>query len=435
MNVDNELDQLRKRVAELEKGAAAQATVEAALRKTEQELRDTNMRFSAALTELKKSQQQMIQYERLIALCQMARGIAHELNNALMPILGFSDLLVHNLELLDNRQEAQEILTDINSAAVQAADIIRRLREFYRSSDDTQHYSALNMNKIVETMLEFTEPRWKELQAGGRRIQIRKELQPIPPVNGAESQLRDSLMHVLLNAVDALPQGGTVTFRTGMEGDWIRIDVEDTGTGMTEEVRRRCFEPFFTTKGPNGTGMGLSLVYGTVRRHGGTVEIQSSPGKGALVTIRLPQAKKAPEQVEPTPEVAVPPLRVLVIDDDPWCISVTTAYLRNRGHTADSAETGTAGVEKFRTGDYGLVIVDRAMPDMSGDQVAQTVSEIRPGTPVIMLTGFGEVMIDEGECPKGVSLVLGKPITEQGLMAGIARIWGAERAAGTPGIT
>ncbi|MDI6775277.1 MAG: ATP-binding protein [Verrucomicrobiota bacterium] len=433
--MQKEIAQLRKRVAELEKEAKSRHATQESLRGTEQKLLDANTRLSNALVQIKKSQQQMIQYERLIALCQMARGISHEMNNALMPILGFSDLLIHNPELLDNRQDAQEIFADINAAALRATDIIRRLREFYRASDDTERYSILDMNKIIENTLQLVEPRWKELEAKGRRIQVRKEFEPLPPVNGSESHLRDALMHLLLNAIDAMPQGGTITFRSRPGGDWIRIEVQDTGAGMTEEVRRRCFEPFFTTKGPSGTGMGLSLVYGTLRRHGGTVDIKSVPGQGTRVAIRLPQAQKVPERVEPTPEVAIPSLRVLIVDDDPWSRSVTQAYLKNRGHTAETTETGARGVEKFRSGAYDLVIVDRAMPDMSGDQVAGVVAEIRPGMPVIMLTGFGEVMLDDGECPAGVSLVIGKPVAEQGLLSGIARVWARRIASPPPGNT
>ena len=421
MESDNE--KLRQRITELEQREVRNSTTEAALRNVQQELRDANMRLSAALTELKKSQQQLVQYERLVALSQMARGIAHEINNALMPILGFSDLLLNNPDLLDNRQETLDILKDVNAAAVTAADIIRGLREFYRTSDDVQHYSDVKVNALIQSVLEMTEPRWRELEARGCNIKVKKDLRDVPPVNGAESQLRDALMHLLLNSVDAMPQGGAVTFRSELDNNWVKIEVEDTGIGMNEEVRRRCFEPFFTTKGPQATGMGLALAYGTVRRHGGTIEVQSQTGQGARVTIRLPPTPPASEQKESTVTLAVPSLHVLIVDDDPWSCSVTRTYLNTRKHVSDTAESGTLGIEKFRSGQYDLVVVDRAMPDMSGDQVAQALAQIKPGTPVIMVTGFGDVMTDEGERPAGVTLVLGKPITEQQLHEAVATAW------------
>jgi len=237
------------------------------------------------------------------------------------------------------------------------------------------------------------------------------------------------VMHVVSNALDAMPQGGELRFQSQAENNWVRLEVVDTGIGMSAEILRRCFEPFFTTKGKHGTGMGLALAYGTARRHGGSIAIESEPAKGTRVVLSLPRAQAEAEQTEAELPAAVPPLHVLVIDDDPWSCSVMRNYLQKQQHSPDTAESGQAGIEKFRAGSYDLVIVDRAMPDMSGDKVAATLADIRPGIPVIMSTGFGEIMIDEGEHPPAVDLVLGKPITEAELNEAIARVYSRKRKA------
>ncbi len=417
-----------RRLAELEDALRQKEAVEESLRKTEQALRQANMQLSAALAEIKRSHLKMIQYERLVALCQMARSIAHELNNILMPILGFSDLLLQNPETLSNRAETVNILADIRTAAQEAAAVIRRLREFYRASDDPQTLTTLEVNALIESMLDLTQSQWSELQAKGTAIRVERRLEDVPPIRGVESQLREALMHLTLNALDAMPQGGVLSFRTRVDGDWVVLEIADTGVGMTEEVRRRCFEPFFTTKGPEATGMGLAVVYGIVRRHGGSVEIESAPGTGTCVHIRLPRSERAPETAPSPPHVALPLLRVLVIDDDPWSCNVNRGYLHAEGHTVEVAESGAEGLDRFRAGSFDLVIVDRAMPDMSGDQVTQTIQAERPGTPVIMLTGFGEIMRESGEHPPGVALVLSKPLTGQELLSGISRVLGKHPA-------
>jgi CheY-like chemotaxis protein len=168
--------------------------------------------------------------------------------------------------------------------------------------------------------------------------------------------------------------------------------------------------------------MGLAIAYGTVRRHGGTIEVRSEPGHGAVVALKLPQHRL----IETTPAIsAAPPprLRALIIDDDPWSCHVTFNYLANRKDSVETAESGGQGIAKLRQERFDLVVTDRAMPDMSGDEVARVAKEIHPETRVIMVTGFGDIMLDGGEYPPGVDLILSKPITEYDLLTAISRVF------------
>jgi CheY-like chemotaxis protein len=240
---------------------------------------------------------------------------------------------------------------------------------------------------------------------------------------GNDADLREALTNLIFNAVDAMPQGGTVAITGRAVDAQVVLSVSDTGTGMTDEVRRRCLEPFFTTKGERGTGLGLSMVYGIVRRHAGTLDIQSEVGRGTTFVIRLPsQEKTAEANSGQTTEASIScPLRVLVVDDEPLVRNVEAKYLEAAGHSVARAASGPEGLEKFRAEKFDVVVLDRAMPGMSGDQLAAAVKQLSADTPVIMLTGFGDLMEATGEKPPHVDVLLNKPITLVGLQQAVRK--------------
>jgi len=393
----------------------------------EQELREANMRLSAALAELKKTQLRVIEHERLSAIGQMASGIAHNFNNALMPILGFSDLLIENPEMIDDREDTLRMLKDIRTAAQDAAEAVRRLRDFYRPQTGDER-TSVDINALIESVLSLTQPKWKE-EAAAKDIafEIRKELHSLPPVTGNESQLREVVTNMILNSLDAMPDGGTLTIRSRADDIWVSIEVQDTGVGMPPEVQRQCFEPFFSTKESTGTGMGMSIAYGIVRQHGGAITIQSEQGKGSTFSVRLPHGPSERDAegktVRKAPEVR--PLKVLAIDDEIWTRELLQRFLQADGHSLELASTGKEGIARFADGEFDLVLTDRAMPDMSGDKVASEVKKLSPHTPVLMLTGFGEIMRSSGERPKGVDDIVGKPVTGDELRVVIAAVMAA----------
>jgi signal transduction histidine kinase len=368
------------------------------------------------LRELELTQQQVVRRERLRALGEMASGIVHDFTNAMSAVVGFSSMLLLRPAYLEDRSKLRHYLEMIYTAGEGASQLVRRLREFYRSRDEGEVFLAVNVNEQVTTAVSLTEPRWRaQSQASGRTIRMETELSPIPAVDGNESALRDALTNVIFNAIDAMPAGGTLRIATGLDeaGGAVEIRISDTGVGMTEEVRRRCLEPFFTTKGDRGTGLGLAMVYGIVQRHGGSIDIESEVGRGTTFIIRLP-VRAAAGGAAREAETTLPsrPLRVLVVDDEPVPLEVATELLRSDGHVAETATSGQEALRKFQTGWFDVVLIDWAMPEMNGVELAFNIKRFAPRKPVIiMLTGFGEVSRAPGDAPPDVDLVIGKPIT------------------------
>jgi PAS domain S-box-containing protein len=394
----------------------------------EQALRDSNRRLQEALAQLKHTQQQMLQQEHLRALGQMASGIAHDFNNALASILGFSELLLKHPEKISNTEKTTRYLHLIHTAAHDAASVVNRLREFYRSRDENEVFTSVDINQIVQQAVSLTKPRWKtQAEATGINIKVVSDLSDIPSVNGDAAALREALTNLILNSVDAMPVGGTITIHTRVTEKHAVIDLTDTGIGMSEEVLQRCLDPFFSTKGASGTGLGLSMVYGILQRHGGNISITSELGRGTTCTLSLPIPTTAPS---PPPDFtppagtadALPPQHILVVDDEPQVRDVVCAFLTNDGHTVSAFADGQEALDQSRVETFDAAVIDRAMPGMSGDQLAIALKSRAPQLPVIMLTGFGNLMNEVGERPTGVDLVLAKPLTIQALQDALRKL-------------
>lgn len=388
-------------------------------------LKESILRHLKMQAELQKTQQQIIKQERLAAIGQMASGIAHDFSNSLMPVLGFSEILLNHPHYLDDKQRSKQYLEMINTSARDAMDIVGRLREFYRVKEKAENLVPLNLNKIVQQAVMLTQPKWKvETQVKGITVHATTELAELPDIVGNETALREALTNIIFNAVDAMPAGGRIHFKSRQENTQIVLEISDTGIGMNEDVRSRCFEPFFSTKGKSGTGLGLAMVYGVMRRHEGSIEIKSRPGEGTELTLRFPITNLKKEEKSSTLSnlKQAPPMRILVVDDEPLVREVVREYLVQDGHEVETASDGTEGFEKFKKGNFELVITDRAMPEMSGDQLAEKIKQHSPKMPVIMLTGFGELMKVKGEQPKGVDLILSKPLTLSACRQAISRV-------------
>lgn len=393
-------------------------------KKTQEDLLRANMRLSGALSRLRETEQKIIQHERLSALGQMASGIAHSFNNALMPILGFSELLLKHPDLLTNREGTLDMMKDIFNAAQTAAAAVKSLRSFYRPMEETD-FRVIDPKALVESAIAITQPRWKEeMAAQGISIDIVKQFEEVYPIHGLEARLRESLVSMILNSIDAMPNGGTLTLRLRNDDKWVVMEIQDSGTGMDAETKRHCFEPFFTTKGPQGTGMGLAVTYGVVRHHGGTIDVESESGFGTLMAIRLPAFASRTNAVPvEQPTKSPPPLRVLAIDDEIWSRDTIKRLLSLKDHTVVTAETGREGIERFKEGAFDLVLTDRALPDMSGDDVAAAIRKLSKTVPIVMLTGFGELMQYTGDVPDSIDALLPKPVTREELYSGVAKAY------------
>jgi signal transduction histidine kinase len=256
----------------------------------EEAVRQRTLDLKQALVELRASEQQLAQTQRLSAVGTMASGIAHDFNNSLMLIMGSAEILLSDVERNRlTKENAIPLVQDILAAARDASTLVSQLRRFSRSGDTEEIHQPVNLNWLVEQAVSFTKPKWdSQAFSAGSRIRVEVDFQEIPVILGDAARLRDAVTNLIFNAVDAMPKGGTLTLRTRAQGQDVLLEVSDTGVGMTEEVRRSCFEPFFTTKGQDGTGLGLAMVYGIAQHHSGTIAITSKPGHGTTFTLRLP---------------------------------------------------------------------------------------------------------------------------------------------------
>jgi PAS domain S-box-containing protein len=378
-----------------------------------------------AYDDLRQTQHTVMQQERLRALGQMASGLAHDINNAISPVMLYTDALLEREPDLGDR--ARDYLQIIRQAIENVADTVARMREFYRPREPQLQLAPVSLNRMIEQVAALTQARWRDLpQQHGIAIEWRQELGPdVPDIMGAEGEIRDALTNLVFNAVDAMPQGGTITLRTrfrqaepGVAARPARVELEvsDTGLGMDDETRRRCIEPFYTTKGERGTGLGLPMVYGMVQRHSAELEIDSEPGRGTtvrLIFVAVGTGTAAEEDTQRGTALARR-LHLLLVDDDPLLVKSVRDVLEGDGHLVASADGGRSGIDAFerelRAGSaFDLVITDLGMPYVDGRQVAAAVKAASPDTPVILLTGWGRRMLAEHDVPAHVDRVLSKP--------------------------
>ena len=410
----------------------------------EEIVRERTSELQETLTQLQAAQGQVIQHERLSALGSMTAGIAHDFNNVLSLILGYSEMLRRSLHRPGGAAAADSLLSTVINAAQDAAKMFGRLREFYRPADKGQARKLMDLNGLVEQAVTLTKPRWHGQAMGqGATIEVHTSLSNgLPELLADAAELREMLINVIFNAVDAMPRGGTITLRTRFEpaaeapasgsGEpegKVVLEVADTGAGMDEETRRRCLEPFFTTKGKNGSGLGLAMVYGTMQRHGGSIDLQSAPGVGTTFIFSFPLGAKPEPVAAAEPSGTQQPLRILVVDDQDVLCEILVEHLAEDWHTVETAPDGRVALEKFRArvdagAPFDLVITDKAMPHMNGEQLAAEVRELVPETRVILLTGYGAPT--DGLLSEHIDLVLDKPVSREALLQAIAKVSAAK---------
>jgi CheY-like chemotaxis protein len=363
-----------------------------------------------------------MQQERLRALGQMASGIAHDINNAISPVsLYVEALLTHETGFSDRARKQLEV---IQRGVDDVAHTVSRMNEFYRQRPAQTQLLPVDVNAVLHDVLELTRARWSDMaQRRGAVIETRIDTDGATHmVSAIESEIREALINLVFNATDAMPEGGTLTLRTGFVLEAgkalarrVFIEVVDTGMGMDEATRRRCLEPFFTTKGDRGSGLGLAMVYGIAQRHGVDIDIRSASGEGTTFRLTFPLAAPAPQSTGSLRIQKIPThTKILLVDDDPLLLTSLREILVNEGHQVQTANGGRAGIDAFldalNSGQpFPVVITDLGMPHVDGRAVAAAVSAAAPGTAVIMLTGWGQRLAASGEIPAGVSVVMSKP--------------------------
>lgn len=402
-----------------------------------------------AYNELRQTQATVMQQERLKALGQMASGIAHDINNALSPVVGFSDLILRGEYGLS--ASGKKFLKHIRTAGEDIAHIVARLREFYRKREDKEALQVLNLNALAEQVVDMTRPRWRDIpQSNGITIHVQGEFAPdVPNLVGIESEIREALTNLVINAVDALPEGGEITLRTkvlrpeptpgpGRGPAHVLVEVSDTGIGMSEETRKRCLEPFYSTKGKRGTGLGLAMVYGVMERHEGGIDIISELGRGTTFRLIFPVRSSVGAKDDDAGEGRIPdPMQILCIDDEPLLRELIKEILERDGHSVEVSDGGQSGLDAFRRArergrPFDLVITDLGMPYLDGKQVAKVMKHESPGTPVVMLTGWGAFMKEDGDAPAQVDGILSKPPRSKELRETLCRLRPQKSPATTP---
>jgi signal transduction histidine kinase/ActR/RegA family two-component response regulator/HAMP domain-containing protein len=378
-----------------------------------------------AYDEMRQTQHSAMQQERLKALGQMASGIAHDINNAISPVALYTESLLETEP--DLSAHARAYLEVIKRAIDDVAATVARMREFYRQREPQMILVPVDTNRLLQQVVDLTRARWSDMpQQRGIVIKMLIEIDPeLPPIMGVEGEIREALTNLIFNAVDAMPDGGTLSLRTcvaPVAGDktaaaprQVHLEVSDTGVGMDDDTRRRCLEPFFTTKGERGTGLGLAMVYGMLERHSANIEIDTAPNKGTTVRLSFAVHANNAEIAAPAAAYTVPaPLRILAVDDDPLVLKALRDALGRDGHEVVAADGGQAGIDAFQAahgngGAFSIVITDLGMPYMDGRKVAASIKDISPSTPVIMLTGWGQRIVADGDMPLHVDVVLSKP--------------------------
>jgi len=378
-----------------------------------------------AYDELRQTQETVVQQERLRALGQMASGVAHDINNSLTPVVAYSEIILDSET--DLPETVRHYLQIIKQSGEDVAQIVARMREFYRRRSGSEALTEVDVNQTIQEVIELTRPRWRDIsQRAGISIQCHQQLaDSLPRLVGDPSELREALINLVFNAVDALPQGGVITFVTRVaaarkEGggeQQLQIEVKDNGMGMDAKTRQHCLEPFFSTKSlRGGSGLGLAMVYGMMQRHDGVIDIDSEPGQGTCMRLTFPLRPK------PIPDGrdagSAPPsirsLRVLCIDDDSLIRELLNDCLMRFHHQVTTAAGGEEGVKLFQSArqigrPFDVVVTDLGMPRMDGHQLARAIKAESPRTPVIMMTGWGAMMKADGESSPEVDALIGKP--------------------------
>ena len=373
--------------------------------------------LGAALQEVEASQKQLVQAERLSALGEMAAGVAHDFNNLLAVVVGRAEILLAKGQEPDVARDIEIIRT----AAWDGAHTVRRIQEFTRTRQ-TRPAGRVDIPKLLRDVVELTRARWKdEAQSRGLAYDVVVEGDSVPPVAGISAELREVFMNLLINGLDAMPGGGQFIFRVSSDAESVIVAAEDTGCGMSDETRRRVLEPFFTTKGARGTGLGLAVSWGIVKRHGGTIEIESTLGMGSVFMIRLPIGVG-----DLAPEASVSPSRqgrcgrVLVIDDEMEVRCVLRDMLTPCGHSVLEADSAEAGLALLESESVDVILTDISMPGMSGWDVAAACQRRFPHIPLGFVTGWGDRLDPQETARFGVRFIVSKPFAPDDVQGHVA---------------
>ncbi len=371
-----------------------------------------------AYVELQQTQDQLIRTEKFRALGELSAGVAHDFNNVLGIILGRAQ---HLMDLTED-EEILEGLEAIEQASRDAASTVDRIQN-YSSLKTYEEYPIVDVNNIVREVVNMTKTRWKQnVELKGIDVKLNMNLNEVGPISGDTNELREALTNIILNALDAMPKGGQLDITTGSSDFQTYIKTRDTGVGMDEEAKSKIFDPFFTTKGGEGTGLGMSVVYGIIKRHNGKIEVESAVGEGTTVTLMFPINLRAKPVEEPVPVKSYKKAKILIIDDNLELSRTISNILVREHHKVAYATDGKEGLENFKKNKYDIVFTDIGMPGMSGWEISKSIKKMRPDTDVVFITGWGTQVDKKKMKACGSDLILSKPFDKRKILSIINKI-------------
>jgi len=382
-----------------------------ARRSAEESLVHTHRILENTYEELRSAHEQLLRQERLKLLGEMAGGVAHDFNNSLASIQGLAETMLMYPEVLNDAVQVEEFLEMIRTAAEDAANVVKRLGEFYRERGAPSQIEPIDLNALVEQTLNLTQAKWKALtRSRGVQVEVLRDFCPEATTLGHAAELRQALTNLIFNAVDAMPEGGTLTLRTHtcVEGQVVCLEVQDSGIGMDAETRDHCMDPFFTTKGEQGTGLGLAMVYGILRRHEAMLEVESQLGVGTTFRLCFPRSHGS---LTPKAEGAASAsrgrsLKILLAEDDPLLRRVLVKFLRTEGHQVQEVDNGLEAQQSLQSTLPDVMILSRSLAGLTGLQLCQQILERYPQLPLILVSG-----LLKAEPPPGVRQVISKPFS------------------------
>lgn len=394
------------------------------LKVAQHKLEQNRQKLSLALKTTTDIQDRLVNAERLKALGQMSSSIAHEFNNLLAKMQG----LINDIKPDDNSD--QSAVDQLDALVDEGSTIVRSLGNFHPERPSSERVKKISLDSLIDETIKLTRPHWyNQMQTHGTSVRIETRFEEDLQVQVDPAQFREVLTNLILNSCDALTDEGVLTFTTKAQGHSIVLELSDNGRGMTEETLSQCRDTFYSTKGDHSTGLGLSLSETIIRGFGGELKLHSTPQLGTTVTIRLPRPHAREEAITATDPTVSPseltattpspqpdrPVNILVVDDEPIIARMIAQLLAVDGHGAEFVTSASEALDLLGKGNFDAILSDRSMPQMNGDQLAAEVASRFPGKTFVMVTGYGDLMADNDECPDGVDLILSKPVNRDAL--------------------
>jgi PAS domain S-box-containing protein len=393
------------------------------------ELTKVNAELQDEIAERKKMEEALIQSEKLKSLGTITAGISHEFNNILNIISGNVQLL--QMDYKDHRK-LMDSLSIIKKSIDNGASITDRMCEFTHREADTMDFVSADINKLLTQSVEFLMPRWRNMaQACGINYNMDMEgmKKEVPSILCNPLEIRDVFTNIINNALDAMPNGGRISFRTWSKDDTVFVSITDIGKGMSGDVKRDVFDPFFTTKRPEGTGLGMSTSYSKVVRHGGKIEVDSEEGKGSTFTLQFPTTIETASPIttpKPKPETKVKKLSILVVDDEEEICNMLDEFLSRSGHKVKAVYSGTGAVELAKREKFDLILSDLAMPDVFGYDVIKFLNKLDKRPKIGIITGWDGTLKPMNDKEFKVDFIIRKPFELSELTKHINDVFGAD---------